>query len=141
MYYLYRLAVLMKSSLQHCTHVSSQSHKSSSPFLFFLTQLIAIKRVCSLFYTTYFYILWIGRAFKKRIWNPTQIICVLMHASFLALHIPDRTKRYLKIQCSARTIYSNNTWTENTCPLYWKVFFETFTRTRFIWPSSVRLDQ
>ena len=49
MYYLYRLAVLMKSSLQHCTHVSLQSHKSSFPFLFFLTQLIAIKRVCSLF--------------------------------------------------------------------------------------------
>ena len=84
----------MKSSLQHCTHVSLQSHKSSSPFLFFLTQLIAIKRVCSLFlYNLLLYSLdW--KNIQKRIQNPTQIICVQMHASFFALHVLERT--YLK---------------------------------------------
>ena len=86
----------MKSSLQHCTHVSSQSHKSSSPFLFFLTQLIAFKRVCSLFlYNLLLYSLdW--KNIQKRIQNPTQIICVQMHASFFAFHVQEWTKRYLK---------------------------------------------
>ena len=86
----------MKSSLQHCTHVSLQSHKSSSPFLFFLTQLIAIKRVCSLcLYNLLLYSLdW--KNIQKRIQNPTQIICVQMHASLFALDVLERTKRYLK---------------------------------------------
>ena len=66
----------MKSSLQHCTHVSSQSHKSSSPFLFFFTQLIAIKRVCSLFlYNLLLYSLDWKNIQKKNIESYANYLC------------------------------------------------------------------